>query len=90
MRTNDTMITMQCKAKKDQFDDQRYGRCGDNDDRFHPGIMIEMLTTFCLRSSNHPGMTSDGRRCHGESTVILDDDDENNDVKGSDYFSIMT
>ena len=57
---------------------------------FHPGIMIEMLTTFCLRSSNHPGMTSDGRRCHGESTVILDDDDENNDVKGSDYFSIMT
>ena len=64
--------------------------CGDNDNHFHPGIIIEMLTTFCLRSSNHPGITSDGWRFHGESTVILDDDYENNNVKGSDYFSIMT
>ena len=83
-------VTMSMMLKISVWWSTIWSLCGDNDNHFHPGIIIEMLTTFCLRSSNHPGMTSDGRRCHGESTVILDDDDENSDVKGSDYFSIMT
>ena len=84
-------VTMSMMLKISVWWSTIWSLCGDNDNHFHPGIIIEMLTTFCLRSSNHPGITSDRWRFHGESTVILDDDDdENDDVKGSDYFSIMT